>query len=389
MKERGLEKGSIKTAPIPIKTGARRRLRDRRLLTVAEKISKGERLDAEAALACLDTNDLSGLGCLAHAVRVNLYGNRAFYVLNLHLNYTNICQNRCAFCAFYRDMDAPDAYIVSAEEAARRVREYPLEGLSEVHVVGGCHPDLPFDYYTSLISAIRSARPGIGIKAFTAVEVSHMAERSGMSVTRCLEGLKEAGLSAMPGGGAEIFSQRLHRELFPSKIEGRRWLEIHGEAHRMGIRSNATMLFGHREGLDEIVAHLMLLREQQDRTGGFQAFIPLPFHPGNTALSSLPGPTGVEILKIIATSRLVLDNIPHIKAYWVMLGLKLTQTALFFGADDLEGTIGKENIAHQAGADTAAGLSMDELNAMIKEAGFLPALRNTHHQVLSDCGEAL
>ncbi|RLB35798.1 MAG: aminofutalosine synthase MqnE [Deltaproteobacteria bacterium] len=377
-----------RTGPVSIPSSALRRLRDDRLAAVADKITNGERLGARAAQACLETHDLAGLGSLALAVRSALYGTRAFYVANLHLNYTNVCGNRCAFCAFHRDAGAPDAYTLTPEEAARTVRESPVPGLCEVHVVGGCHPELPFEYYTALLRALKAQRPGLGLKAFTAVEVQHMADRAGLTVAQCLRELKAAGLSAMPGGGAEIFSLRLHRDLFPSKIDGDRWLSIHGEAHALGIRSNATMLFGPRETVQERARHLLRLRDQQDRTGGFQAFIALPFHPENTPMAHLPGPSGVEILKTIATARLVLDNVPHIKAYWVMLGLKLTQVALSFGADDLEGTIVRERIAHQAGARTAPGLSLEELAHLVREAGFEPVRRDTYHREVAEAEEA-
>ena len=347
---------------------------------VGEKILNGKRLTPEDGLACFQTNDLMGLGRIASAVKGSRYGNKAFFISNQHLNYTNVCENRCRFCAFHRGPDATDAHTYTHEEAAAAIAHSPVVHLREVHVVGGCHPRLDMDYYTGLLKALAQARPGLKLKAFTAVEIDHMAKGAGISSLDCLKRLKKAGLVAMPGGGAEVFSERIRGALFPRKISADRWLEIHGEAHTLGIGTNATLLFGHIESMEERVTHLFRMREQQDRTGGFRAFIPLPFHPENTQLAHLPGPTGVDILKTIAASRLILDNIDHIKAYWVMLGLKLTQTALHFGADDLEGTIVEERIAHQAGAATAPGLTRKQLIEMVQEAGFVPEERNTFHR---------
>ena len=349
---------------------------------VGRKITRGERLGHEDGLACLQTTDLCGLGQLALAVKKARHGNRAFFIANHHLNYTNVCENRCRFCAFHRPLGSTDGYAMTPEEAARRIAESPVPDLHEVHLVGGCHPDLDLSYYLDLLRAIARARPGVKLKAFTAVEIAHMAKKTGLSSQECLSRLKEAGLVAMPGGGAEVFSDRLREKLFPHKIGAREWLAIHATAHRLGIRTNATLLFGHLETLAERVEHLIRLREQQDESGGFQAFIALPFHPANTPLKDLPSPTGVDILKTIATSRLLLDNIPHIKAYWVMLGPKLTQTALHFGADDLEGTIVHERIAHEAGALTEAGLTVPQLVDLIREAGCEPVERDTFHQPL-------
>ena len=296
------------------------------------------------------------------------------------LNYTNICENRCGFCAFHRVSGSADGYAMAPEEAAEQIAESPVADLREVHLVGGCHPDLDFPYYRALLQALDHVRPGLKIKAFTAVEIAHMAAIAHISTLECLKRLKESGLSAMPGGGAEVFTERVREALFPRKINADTWLKIHGEAHGLGIGTNATLLFGHMETPAERIEHLLRLRSQQDVSGGFRAFIALPFHPENTPLSHMPGPTAVDILKTIAVSRLILDNFAHIKAYWVMLGPRLTQTALHFGADDLEGTIVKERIAHQAGAKTAAGLTRNRLMALIKEAGFEPVQRDTFHQ---------
>lgn len=358
------------------------KLRDSGLREIARKLARGERLQQDDGLTCFETTDLCGLGQLALAVKKHRHGNRAFFIANHHLNYTNICENRCRFCAFHRPLGSADSYAMTPEEAARRIAESPVPDLHEVHLVGGCHPALDLSYYLDLLRAIARARPGVKLKAFTAVEIAHMANKTGLSSQECLSRLKGAGLVAMPGGGAEVFSERLRDELFPHKIDAREWLSIHATAHRLGIRTNATLLFGHLETCAERVDHLIRLREQQDESGGFQAFIALPFHPANTPLKDLPGPTGVDILKTIAAARLLLDNIPHIKAYWVMLGPKLTQTALHFGADDLEGTIVHERIAHEAGARTETGLTVAQLVELIREAGCEAVERDTFHQPL-------
>ncbi len=357
---------------------------DPRIRAIGEKLLLNERLTREDGLACFNTMDLNGLGTVASAVKRSFHGDKAFFISNHHLNYTNVCENRCRFCAFHRSPDAKDAHTHTHEEAAAVIAQSPVADLREVHVVGGCHPHLPIDYYTGLLETLSQARPGLELKAFTAVEIDHMANKARISSMECLKALKAAGLAAMPGGGAEVFSERVRQALFPRKIPASRWLEIHGEAHALDIGTNATLLFGHMETMEERVEHLFRLREMQDRTNGFKAFIGLPFHPENTPLAHLPGPTGVDILKTIAAARLILDNITHIKAYWVMMGLKLTQTALHFGADDLEGTIVKERIAHQAGAMTAKGLTRGRLIEMIEEAGLIPEQRDTFHQPIQN-----
>ncbi len=355
---------------------------DSGLKRVAKKLEQGLRLNLEDGLSCLGTPDLVGLGRLALAKRKDMHGMKASFIRNFHLNYTNVCANQCTFCAFHRPQEAPDSFLIEPGEAARRILSSPVEPLREVHVVGGCHPGLDLGYYLGLLKSLKQARAGVNVKAFTAVEVDHMAAKAGISARECLIELKEAGLDALPGGGAEVFSARLRQLLFPRKPDARRWLQIHGEAHSLGIPTNATLLFGHLETPQELVEHLLRLREQQDGTGGFQAFIPLPFQARNTPLAHLGGPSGVEILKVIATSRLILDNFPSIKAYWVMLGTRLSQVALHFGADDLEGTIVHEQIAHEAGAETARGLTVEQLRGLIEEAGFQAVERDSFHRPL-------
>lgn len=355
------------------------RIGDPALARVGDKLSHGLPLDMDDGLACLETKDLLGLGSLAFAVRRSRFGDKAFYVINHHLNYTNVCSNGCKFCAFRRAPDSTEAYLLSPEEAAARVALSSVEDLKEAHVVGAINPEPEFSYYVRLLESIRAAAPRVNIKAFTAVEIDHIARRGGLSWKECLTVLRDAGLTAMPGGGAEIFSERVRQALFPMKISSDTWLAIHATAHRLGIGTNATMLFGHIETLAERIGHLLRLRAQQQETGGFRAFIPLVFHSRNTELSHLPRPTGVESLKLIATARLILDNIPHIKAYWVTLGRKIAQMALFFGADDLEGTVVQEKITHEAGATTSTGLSRNDLENLILAAGFRPVERNTYH----------
>jgi aminodeoxyfutalosine synthase len=358
------------------------RITDEALVEVGRRFFAGSRLGLSDGLACLETPDLVGLGTLASAARRARFGDRAFYVANHHINYTNICINGCKFCAFHRSQGSPEGYLLKPEEVAAQIRRSGVSGLREVHLVGAINPEPDFTYYLDLLRAIKTVGPDIRVKAFTAVEIDHISKRASLSWSDCLAALREAGLDALPGGGAEVFSERVRRELFPAKIDSDTWLAIHATAHRLGIGTNATLLFGHIETPVERIEHLLRLRAQQDETSGFRAFIPLAFLPGNTSLSDLPGPTGVETLKTIAAARLILSNIPHIKAYWVMLGLKLAQTALHFGADDLEGTIVAEKIAHQAGAETAVGLTREDLEHLILSAGLKPAERDTFHQTI-------
>lgn len=355
---------------------------DDHLAEVQRKIKRGERLGFEDALLCLSTNDLASLGRMANGVKKAIHGRAVTFIRNYHINYTNLCENRCRFCAFHRPPGSEDGFVLMREELAKKIMESPVEPLREVHLVGGCNPDLDFEYHLDLLRTIKAVRPEVHIKAYTAVEVDHMSRRAGISPEECLLLLKDAGLEVMPGGGAEVFSPRLRYMLFPSKIDSKRWLEIHGIAHTLGIPTNATLLFGHLETKEEIASHLLQLRHQQDLSGGFQSFIPLPFQSKNTPLVPVAGPTGVEILKLIATARLVLDNFKSIKAYWVMLGPRLAQVALHFGADDLEGTIVHENIAHEAGASTARGMTVEELTGLIQEAGLEPVERDSFHRHL-------
>ncbi len=347
-----------------------------------KRVEAGERLAFEDGVKLYQSNDVLAMGALADVMRRRLNGNQVFFIHNQHINYSNICMNRCRFCAFGKDKGDPAAYEMSIEEIAGKIRERLHEPITEVHIVGGIHPDLPYSYYTDMLCAIRKVRPEIHIHAFTAVEVAHLAEISGQTVRETLVHLRSLGLGSLPGGGAEVFSARVRERLCPKKLPPEKWLEVAATAHRLGMRTNATMLYGHIETAEERVSHLLALREVQDETGGFMAFIPLAFHPRNTELSELSTTTGFDDIKNIAIARLMLDNFPHIKAYWIMIGPKLAQVAMAFGADDMDGTIMEERISHMAGAETAQGITRRELLRLIREAGYTPVERDTVYNVV-------
>jgi len=359
-----------------------RLFRDDALKNMYEKVKKGIRLSREEGLILYKTQDLNGVGRLADHVRRQRHGNQAFYVYNQHLNYTNICKNRCLFCAYAVDEGDKGAYLWHMDEIEKRLMARIDEPVNELHIVGGLHPTLDFDYFTRLLKTVKRIRPKAKIKAFTSVEIDYLSNLSGLSLEETIAVLKESGLDMMPGGGAEVMSERVRKKLFPRKVNAHRWLEIMEAVHRAGIPTNATMLYGHIETLEERVDHLILLRELQDKTGGFSAFIPLAFHSQNTALSHLPPTNAMDDLKNIAVARLMLDNFDHIKAYWVMIGEKLAQVALAYGADDLDGTIIEERITHEAGATSARGLTRNQMERMIRESGFIPVERDTFYNVL-------
>lgn len=346
------------------------------LARVREKVLAGERLNLDEGLRLLECPDLLAVGALAHHVRTRLHGPTTYYVVNQHINYSNICVNGCRFCAFGREKGEAGAFELSVEEILGKVRERLHDPITEIHIVGGCHPDLRLDTFERLLREIRRIRPGVRLKAFTAVEIDHFARLEGISTRAVLQRLQAAGLDMLPGGGAEVFSPRIRSLLCPDKLSGDGWLRVVREAHELGIKTNATMLFGHKETLEERLEHLDALRRLQDETDGFVCFIPLPFQPHNTKVEDARGTTGVEELRTIAVSRLMLDNIPHIKAYWVMLTVKLAQVALHFGADDLDGTVVEEKIGHMAGAESEQALSRTELERLIREAGFEPVERD-------------
>ncbi len=347
------------------------------LADIHQKILNGQRLNAEDGKRLYETHHLPALGYLANLVREQKNGNIAYYIYNQHINYSNICTNLCRFCAFGKEKEAPGSYEMSLQEIEEKIKERLGEPISEVHIVGGIHPDLPYTYYTDMLRLIKRIRPGIHIQAFTCVEIAHLAELAGMSIEETLKDLTDAGLDSIPGGGAEVFSTRIREKLCPEKLPGGQWLEVAKTAHRLGIKSNATMLYGHIETVEERIEHLIALREAQDETGGFMCFIPLAFHPKNTGLEEIAPTGGIDDLKNIAVSRLMLDNFPHIKAYWVMLGPKVAQIALWYGADDLDGTVLEEKITHMAGGETAQAMTRKEIEKLIKASGREPVERDT------------
>lgn len=348
---------------------------------IVERIERGHRLEFDDGVRLFRSNDLLAMGWAADLVRRRLNGDRTRYVVNRHINYTNVCKNRCRFCAFSRSEGDPGAYTLSIDEIVRKAEEAQREiELTELHIVGGLHPTLPLDYYADMLSELKRSMPNVHLQAFTAVEIDHLAAISGLSIRETLAKLRDSGLGSLPGGGAEVFAPRVRRELCAEKLSAEGWLDVMRAAHQLGMRSNATMLYGHIETAEEKVDHLIRLRALQDETGGFLAFIPLVFHPEGTALGSSNGQrkaSGVENLKTIAISRLMLDNFPHIKVFWIMVGLKLAQVALHFGADDFDGTVVEEKITHSAGAQTPEGLSVSEIVRLIAETGTIPTERDT------------
>ncbi|MEK7836617.1 MAG: aminofutalosine synthase MqnE [candidate division NC10 bacterium] len=353
-------------------------LRDARLLPVRDKVRAGVRLTREDGLLLFETLDLHGLGSLAGHVKTRLYGDRVFFVMNRYVNPTNVCVLSCAFCDFARKKGEAGAFESSIEDVLAMIKP----GTREAHIVGGHHPDWPFDYYERMIAAIHAARPETQIKAFTAAEVDFWWRRWKIEPREALERLKTAGLHSMPGGGAEIFSPRLQKLLnFTGKADADRWCQIHGIAHGLGIKTNATMLYGHVETMEERVDHLLRLREQQDRSGGFLTFIPLAYQVGDTKLVPRQTPP-TDDLRTIAASRLLLDNFPHIEAYWVMLGEATASLALHFGASDVNGTVEDEKIAHMAKAESPAGLAREQILRMIRDAGKTAVERDALYNVV-------
>lgn len=333
----------------------------------------------------LFNNDFLTLGMEADRIRQQKWGKKTFFVRNLHLNYTNICVSKCRFCAFAKDEGDDGAYLFEIDTMLEYVGEKGKDA-KEIHIVGGLHPSKPFEFYTQSLSALKSAYPDKVIKAFSAVEIDYFSGISGLSNEEVLKQLQKAGLEMMPGGGAEIFDPEVRNVICPEKIPAEKWLEIHGKAHYLGIKTNATMLYGHIEKSEHKMKHLEAVRDLQEKTGGFLAFIPLSFHPENTFLSDLYPSTGVEDLKTIAVSRIVLENVPHIKAYWVMLGEKTAQIALRFGADDLDGTIIKENITHAAGASSSEGLTAEQLADFVSSAGLAAVERDAFYNEIKVYG---
>lgn len=346
---------------------------------IEKKVHAGERLSREDGLYLLDSDELLRIGSLASLIKHRKSGGKVFFNVNRHINLTNICTARCKLCAFGCDATAPQAYVLEKAQvmalAETAVRESPE--LTELHIVSALHPQKPFSYYLDIIDSLHKAFPGLHLKAFTAVEIAHFAALAGKSIRDILLLLQAAGLGSLPGGGAEILNERVRALICEKKISAALWLDVMRTAHRLGLRSNATMLYGHVETKEERLDHLLLLRDLQDETAGFQSFIPFPFHPENTGLAELKRASAWEDLKMLAVSRLMLDNIEHIKAFWIMLTVPVAQLSLAFGVDDLDGTVVEEKIIHAAGAKTSVGITKQQLMALVRETGRTPVERDT------------
>ena len=362
----------------------RSRLNRLGLAEIDAKLESGERLTFDDGVRLFECPDTLALGWLANREREKRHGARTYYNFNIRLEATNVCVASCLFCSFARLKPGDDgSYTMSLEEAWDKLRQRAHQPLTEVHVVNGLHPELPFEYYVELLRGFKRIRPGIHLKCFTAVEIAFFADLYRMSDEAVLRALQEAGLDSLPGGGAEIFAERVRRKICHDKCGADRYLEIHRIAHGLGMRSNITMLYGHIETLAERVDHMLRTRALQDATGGLQAFIPLAFHPDNNQMRKLPAPTASDTLRVHAVARLVCDNIDHVKAFWVATGLEMAQTCLWFGADDLDGTVQEEKIYHMAGSATPMALSRRGISRLITAAGREPIERDTLYRVLN------
>lgn len=357
------------------------------LHSIRDKIENGQRLTFEEGLYLYENADLFTLGQLANLVRERLHGQYAYYNVNVHLNPTNICVFRCTFCAFRADLKSSKGYLMADEEILARAAEADSRGATEMHIVGGLHHQMPYEWYRHIIELIHRHYPRLHLKAYTAVEWDWFSRITGRPTKDLLAECQDLGLGSLPGGGAEIFHPEVRDQICEHKADAETWLRIHREAHQLGLRSNATMLYGHIEKPWHRIDHLIRLRQLQDETGGFQTFIPLAFHPENSRLGHLPKPSVITDLKTIAISRLMLDNFPHIKAYWVMLGVKTAQIALSFGADDIDGTVVHEKIYHDAGSQEPQELTVTEIRRLIEEAGRIPVERDTlYREVIRENG---
>ncbi|MDD2234501.1 MAG: aminofutalosine synthase MqnE [Desulfitobacteriaceae bacterium] len=359
--------------------------RQSELQDLIKLVEKGERLDFEAGVRLLESKDLLALGYMANLVRERKNGNKAYFIVNRHINHTNVCVNLCRFCAYGVPGEDSRAFTLTLAEIEEKVRQAAAENISEVHIVGGLNPELNYDYYLQMLQSIKRILPHVCLQAFTAVEIDYFTRMTGYPLKRILTDLRAAGLDSLPGGGAEIFSTRVRNTICPQKISGGRWLEIHETAHGLGMRTNATILYGHVETTGERTAHMLQLRELQDKTRGFLAFIPLPFSPGNTQMEGCNGAgntTGFEDLKMLAVSRILLDNFEHIKAFWIMLGLGLAQVSLHFGVDDLDGTVIEERIIHATGVRTGQAMPKKTLVNLIQKAGREAVERDTLYRAL-------
>ena len=353
---------------------------DSSLHSIHDKVKAEERLSFDEGITLYESPDITGVGYLANIMRERQNGSFAYYNINQHIDYSNVCilHARCHFCAFARkDMQTEGAWEMSVDEFLDKAMYSIEHGCTEIHSVGGLHPKLPFEYYLDMLRGLKKRMPQVHLKFFTAVEIHHFSRIFKMSIEEVLTALREAGLDSLPGGGAEIFAEETRDKICPGKLSTEGWLDVHQQAHELGISTNATMLYGHLESSEDRVDHLVRLREQQDKSGGFVTFIPLAFHPENTRMDYLPSPSGLVDLRNVALSRLMLDNFPHIKVYWIMTGLNVAQTALSFGADDIDGTVTEEKITHMAGATTPEIVGVDEITRLIREAGRTPIERDT------------
>jgi aminodeoxyfutalosine synthase len=361
----------------------RARLASSNLLDIADKLDRRERLTADDGLRLFESPDLLAVGWMANRERQRRHGARTYFNHNLRLEATNVCEASCLFCSFARlRPHDPGAHTMTLEQVFSKLRQRAHEPLTEIHIVNGLHPELPFSYYTDLLRGLKAIRPDVHLKCFTAVEIAYFADLYKMSDEQVLSELMDAGLNSLPGGGAEIFAARVRRKICHDKCDGDRFIAIHRTAHALGMRTNVTMLYGHIETLAERVDHMKRVRDLQDETGGFQAFIPLAFHPDNNQMRKLPPPPASDTLRVHAVARLFLDNVDHIKAYWISSGVEVAQTALWFGADDLDGTVQEETIYHMAGARTPSALSTSEIEQLIYDAGREPVERDTLYNVV-------
>ena len=351
---------------------------------IATKLDANIRLSRDEGIRLFACPDLLSVGWLANREREKRHGAQTFFNHNIRLEATNVCVASCLFCAFARLQPGDEgAYTMSLEQAWSKLSDRADQALTEVHLVNGLHPDLPFSYYTELLRGFKRIKPDIRLKCFTAVEIAFFADLYEMTDEQVLRELMDAGLDSLPGGGAEVFSDRVRRKLCHDKCGTERWLAIHQISHRLGMKSNVTMLYGHIETDEERVDHMLRARSSQDETGGFQAFIPLAFHPDNNQMRKLPAPTAVDTLRVHAVARLMLDNVPHVKAFWIATGIEIAQTSLWFGVDDLDGTVQEERIYHMAGASTPEAMTPPQITSLIIEAGREPVERDTFYNVIS------
>jgi aminodeoxyfutalosine synthase len=361
---------------------------DSRLAPIYDKVKRSERLTFDDGLILYRSSDILAVGLMANLVRERIHGNKTYFNVNRHINPTDVCVASCRLCAFGKKARDPKAYTMSLEQVWETAGKGWSEAVTEFHIVGGLHPELTLDWYCQMLRGLKERFPEVHLKAFTMVEIAYLAQRSRLPIRETLERLRDAGMDSLPGGGAEVFSERVRRIICDHKIDGRQWLDVARMAHQLGLKSNCTMLYGHIETEEDRVDHLIRLRELQDETGGFVTYIPLAFHPDNTPLQHIPKTTGFDDIRNIAVARLMLDNIPHVKAYWIMMSPKIAQIAQRFGADDLDGTVVEEKIYHDAGATTSQGLRRAELLRLIREAGREPVERDTLYRPVERTGSA-